>query len=484
MSDTTSCATCAIDPLDTSLTTSLTAESNERRLAARRRLTLGLVASGMFMAVLDTTIVNVALPALRASLHATVAGLAWIVDAYTLSFAALILAGGVVSDRFGAKAVYLSGLALFVGASAACGLAPSVGMLVVARLMQGMGAALFLPASLAIVRSTFDDPAERARAISVWAGIASVAAAIGPVFGGVLVDSFGWRSAFLVNVPTGIAALVGAWIVVRHSTRSRTRRFDWGGQITSAVALGALCYAAIELPTRGLAAPEVWMAALIAALATLALVAVERRAHDPMVPVHWFRNRVFVAMNMTGTLVYVGYFGLLFVLSLYLHGDMGLSARQTGLALLPLAGSLSIGNVLSGKLHGRFTPTQLITTGLGLATLAVPAIAALLELRTPWVFVYLAMAAFGGGTSLSIAPMISTVLEQVPGELAGVASGLLNALRQAGSLFGVAIAGAATILAPHLSKALWVVAAVGFATYAVATVVAAYAVAKRSEAAQ
>ncbi|MEQ5844152.1 MFS transporter [Paraburkholderia acidicola] len=464
-------ADCALTPLSPAVTS--TDDAAARRVANRRRLTLALVASGMFMAVLDTTIVNVALPAMRANLHASVAGLAWIVDAYTLSFAALILAGGVASDRFGAKAVYLWGLALFVGASAACGLAPTVGPLIAARFVQGMGAALFLPASLAIVRSTFDDPRERARAIAVWAGIASVAASIGPVAGGVLVDGFGWRSAFLINVPTGVAALAGAWIVVRNAARSSAaRRFDWRGQLASTIALGALCYAAIELPTRGLASREVWVAALVAGLATLTLIAVERRAHDPMVPVHWFRNRVFVAMNLTGTLVYIGYFGLLFVLSLYLHGEIGLNARQTGLTLLPLAASLSLGNVLSGKLQGRFSATQLIASGLGLAAFAVPAMAALLEVHAPWLLVYGTMVAFGLGTALSVAPMISTVLEQVPGELAGVASGLLNALRQAGSLFGVAIAGAATILAPHLSVALWVVGAVGFTTYAIAAMVA------------
>ncbi|MFM0671262.1 DHA2 family efflux MFS transporter permease subunit [Paraburkholderia sediminicola] len=442
------------------------------RAARRARLTLALVASGMFMAVLDTTIVNVALPAMHASLGASVGGLAWIVDAYTLSFAALILAGGIASDRFGAKAVYLWGLALFVAASAACGLAPNVGALVAARLVQGSGAALFLPASLAIVRSTFDDPVERGRAIAVWAGIASVAAAVGPVLGGILVQGFGWRSAFLINVPTGLVAFAGAFVVVRHSTRSVGRRFDWGGQLASIVALGALCYAAIELPSRGIASREVWGAALLAVLATLTLIAVERRAHDPMVPVAWFSNRVFVAMNAMGTLVYVGYFGLLFVLSLYLHGEFGFNARQIGLTLLPLAGSLSLGNVLSGKLHGRFSATQFMTTGLGLAAVAVPAMAISLEWRAPWPFTYAATAVFGGGTALSVAPMISTVLEQVPGELAGVASGVLNALRQAGGLLGVAMAGAATILAPRVSTALWWVAGIGFVTYASAAVLA------------
>lgn len=451
----------------------------EPRRANRPRLTLALVASGMFMAVLDTTIVNVALPAMHATLGASVGGLAWIVDAYTLSFAALILAGGIASDRFGAKAVYLWGLALFVAASAACGLAPNVGWLVAARFVQGSGAALFLPASLAIVRSTFDDPAERGRAIAVWAGIASVAASVGPVLGGILVEGFGWRSAFLINVPTGFVAFAGAQIVVRHSMRSVGHRFDWGGQLASIVALGALCYAAIELPSRGIASAEVRGAALLAVLATLTLVAVERRARDPMVPVAWFSNRVFVAMNVMGTLVYFGYFGLLFVLSLYLHGEFGFNARQIGLTLLPLAASLSLGNVLSGKLHGRFSATQFMTTGLSLAALAVPTMAVSLEWRAPWFLTYAAMAGFGCGTALSVAPMIASVLQQVPGELAGVASGLLNALRQAGGLLGVAMAGAATIFAPRISTALWWVAALACVTYASAASLAAFAALRR-----
>jgi DHA2 family methylenomycin A resistance protein-like MFS transporter len=220
---------------------------------------------------------------------------------------------------------------------------------------------------------------------------------------------------------------------------------------------------------------RVWGAALLAVLGALTLVAVERRAHHPMVPVEWFSNRMFVTMNAMGALVYVGYFGLLFELSLYLHGEFGFNARQIGLTLLPLAGSLSIGNVLVGRLHGRFTATQFMTTGLVLAAVAVPAMAMSLEWRAPWVVTYAAMVMFGGGTALSVPPMISTVLEQVPGELAGVASGLLNALRQAGGLVGVAIAGAATILAPHVSTALWWVAAMELVTYASAAGLAACA---------
>jgi len=462
----------------------IAAAAADRPTARERRFTLALVALGMFMAVLDTTIVNVALPAMRSSLGATVAGLAWIVDAYTLSFAALILAGGVLSDRFGAKRAYLAGLAIFVLASAGCGLAPSVTVLVAARFAQGMGAALFLPASLAIVRNTFDVPAERARAIAVWASIASVAASVGPVLGGVLVEDFGWRSAFLVNVPTGALALAGAAVLVRASARSAARRFDWAGQFASAAALGALCFAAIEMPTRGPGATDVLIALLVAVLAAAVLIAVERRSADPMVPLAWFRNPVFVAMNVMGTLVYVGYFALLFILSLYLHGSVGLNARQTGLMLLPLALSLSFGNVLSGRLHGRASATQLMSGGLLLSTCAVPALAAALTLRAPWPVVWAAMAAFGTGTALSVPPMIATVLEQVPADAAGVASGFLNAARQAGSLLGVAFAGAATMLLPNLTAALRAVAALGFAAYAVAALVALMAGARIAKLAQ
>lgn len=453
--------------------TSIDACTLRRRDAWRRRVTLGLVAGGMFMAVLDTTIVNVALPALRTSLGATVSGLAWIVDAYTLTFAALILAGGVATDRFGAKTVYLTGLAAFVAASAACGLASSVGALVAARFAQGAGAALFLPASLAIVRATFDDVQERARAIATWALVASAAAAIGPVVGGLLIDSFGWRSAFLVNLPPGAVAFAGALVMVRQAARSTAiRRFDWGGQLSSAAALGALCFAAIELPTRGPRSPEVVAASLMFAVCVAALVVFERRSREPMVPLAWFRNRIFTAMNAAGTLAYVGYFGLLFNLSLYLHGALGMNAKATGFALLPMAASLSFGNLLSGKLHARLGAARLMTIGLAAAAIAAPVTAALFASSAPPPFIYAAMAIFGMGTALSVPPMISTVLEQVPAELAGVASGLLNALRQAGGLVGVALASAATMLATQLTASLCVVSAVSGIAYAAAAVLA------------
>lgn len=436
--------------------------------AARRKLTLWLVAGGMFMAVLDATIVNVALPALRADLDATVGGLAWIVDAYTLSMAALILAGGVLADRWGAKRIYLAGLAMFVLASALCGAANTVAWLVATRLVQGIGAALFLPASLAVVRGTFDDPDERASAIATWAGIASVAAAVGPVVGGLLVGGLGWRSVFFVNVPTGVLAFgLTAWIVRRRPTQ-RTKRFDWGGHLTSIVMLGALCFAAIELPERGAGSPVVWLAAAVAIGGALGWFLIERRTRDPMVPLVWFRNPTFLAANLVGCLVYVGYFGMLFILSLYLHGDYQLDARETGLALLPVAASLSVGNVIAGRLQAHVSPQRLIAGSLIFAALSAPMAAALLVAHASWPAIVGALAVFGAGTSASVPPMIATVLEQVPEAASGVASGLLNALRQTGSLLGVAAASAASTLTPNPPAALWLVAVMATAVYAFA----------------
>ncbi|EHH03599.1 major facilitator transporter [Agrobacterium tumefaciens CCNWGS0286] len=446
----------------------------------RRRLALWLVAGGMFMAVLDATIVNVALPSMRVDLDATVSGLAWIVDAYTLSMAALILAGGILADRWGAKRVYLLGLALFAAASTICGGAATVAWLVAARFVQGAGAALFLPASLAIVRGVFHDREERAKAIATWAGIASVAAAIGPVAGGVLVGGFGWRSVFFVNLPIGLLAFaLTAWIVPDRSVQS-ARTFDWAGQIASIIMLGALCFAAIEFPERGIVSPAVWLAGAIAAGAAMAWFLIERRVRDPMVPLIWFRNPVFVAANLVGCLVYVGYFGMLFVLSLYLHGGYGLDARQTGLALLPVAASLFVGNVIAGRLQGHMSPHALIASSLILAALSVPLAAELLAAHAAWLAIVATLAVFGAGTSASVPPMISVVLEQVPETASGVASGLLNAMRQIGSLLGVAAAGAAVALTPNWSSALWSVTILAAAVYVLAAALAIVWIGQRS----
>lgn len=419
----------------------------------RRNATLGILTSGVFMAVLDTTVVNVALVAMRDSLHSSVAELAWIVDAYTLAFAAFILTGGLLSDRIGARTVFIAGMAVFIVASAGCGLAPSVTTLIAARILQGMGAAMFLPSSLSLIRSTFEDPRERAWAIGLWGAIVATAAAVGPALGGVLVDTYGWRSAFLINVPLGVIGMLGTWAIVRHVQPARARPFDWAGQVTSAMMLAALCFAAIEWPVRGAQSPWVWGAALLTVMAGALFVLAERRAPAPLVPLAWLGHRTLGAVNGVGFLLNFGYYGALFVLSLHLQNVEHLSARQTGLVMLPMAVSLSAGNIFAGKLMARFPTPTMMLSGLVIGAVGLLATSAALTGQVhPWV-VSATMVAYGGGTALAIAPMTSTILSAAPGELAGTASGLLNAARQTGSLLGVAAAGAVVTVVPELAHA-------------------------------
>ena len=419
----------------------------------RRNATLAILTSGVFMAVLDTTVVNVALIAMRDSLHSSVAGLAWIVDAYTLAFAAFILTGGLLSDRIGARTVFMAGMAVFIVASAGCGLAPSVVTLIAARILQGVGAAMFLPSSLSLIRSTFEDPRERAWAIGLWGAIVATAAAVGPALGGVLVDTYGWRSAFLINVPLGVVGMLGTWVIVRHVQPARARPFDWAGQVTSAVMLAALCFAAIEWPVRGAQSPWVWGAALLTAVAGVLFVLAERQARAPLVPLAWLAHRTLGAVNGVGFLLNFGYYGALFALSLHLQNVEHLSARQTCLVMLPMAVSLSAGNIFAGKLMARFSTPTMMLSGLMIGAVGLLATSAALTAHAPLWLISVVMMAYGGGTALAIAPMTSTILSAAPGELAGTASGLLNAARQTGSLLGVAAAGAVVTVVPDLMRA-------------------------------
>lgn len=419
----------------------------------RRNATLGILTSGVFMAVLDTTVVNVALIAMRDSLHSSVAELAWIVDAYTLAFAAFILTGGLLSDRIGARTVFMAGMAIFIVASASCGVAPSVTTLIAARILQGVGAAMFLPSSLSLIRSTFQDPRERAWAIGLWGAIVATAAAVGPALGGVLVDTYGWRSAFLINVPLGVVGMLGTWVIVRNDPPARAKPFDWAGQVTSAVMLAALCFAAIEWPVRGALSPWVWGAALLTVAAGALFVVAERRARAPLVPLAWLGHRTLGAVNGVGFLLNFGYYGALFVLSLHLQNVEHLSARQTGLVMLPMAVSLSAGNIFAGKLMAHFSTPTMMLSGLVIGAAGLLATSAALTGHVHLWVVSATMVAYGGGTALAIAPMTSTILSAAPGELAGTASGLLNAARQTGSLLGVAAAGAVVTVVPELAHA-------------------------------
>lgn len=420
-----------------------TDEARAKRATGRLSQTLALLAIclGYFMTILDTTVVNVALPAIRDQLGANVAGLQWIVDGYALVFAGLLLTAGALGDRLGNRAIFLAGLVLFTLASALCGAAPALWALQATRAAQGIGAALMVPASLALLRETFGSPAARARAIGLWGGIAGVAAGSGPVVGGLLVDTLGWRGVFLVNVPIGILAVVLTWRYVAPSARRPGRGLDWPGQVASILALAALAFACIQGSVWGWSTPPVLGAFALAGVATVVLVAVERRVVDPMLPLELFGGATFTAATAVGLLLNFGFYGQLFLMSLFFQEVRGASALATGLALLPETGMAAVGSTLAGRATGRVGPRLPMLAGLVLGGLGLLALS-LVGATTRYAALGPLLVAVGFGTSFAMPAMTAAVMEAASAERAGIASGVLNASRQVGGVLGVALLGA------------------------------------------
>ena len=405
-------------------------------------LSVALVAVclGYFMVILDTTIVNVALPALREDLGTSVSGLQWVVDGYLLMFAALLLSGGVLADRIGARQVFQLGLGLFVLASVGCGLAPTTVVLVIARLVQGVGAALAVPASLALLRAAYPETAARARAIGMWGGIAGVAAAAGPILGGVLVTTASWRLVFFVNIPIGLLAMV---LTARRvpSPDPRPRGLDPAAQVTGVLALAALTLALIEGGHVGLS-PLVIAAAVVSVAAVAGFVAIERWVPAPMLPLSLFGNATFSGGNAVGLLINLGFYGELFVINLYFQQVLGYSALLAGLALLPQMGMAAVGSLLSGRFTARAgspRPTMLVGLLIGSAGLFGLTIAGA---HMPYPLLILPLVAAGFGMSFTMPAATTAVIEGAPAERAGLASGAINASRQVGGVIGVALLGA------------------------------------------
>jgi DHA2 family methylenomycin A resistance protein-like MFS transporter len=399
------------------------------------------VCLGYFLVILDATAVTVALPVIQGDLGTSVGDLQWVVDGYTLIFAALLLPGGAIGDRLGARRVFLAGLALFAAASLACGLAPGIQFLVAARLAQGLGAALLVPTSLALLRAAYEDAAARARAFGVWGGIAGLAAAGGPVLGGLLSGTVSWRWVFLVNVP--VCAL-GFLLTLRHvpATEPRPGRgLDPAAQVVAVVALGAVTYALIEVGHGGFA--NRWVPAGLAMFAAgaAAFILLERRAREPMLPLGLFSSAHFSAGNAVGLLINFGFYGQLFVMSLYFQQVRGYSPLVAGLAFLPEAGLVSVGSALSGRVTGRSGGprtamlTGLVIGGAGLLGLAFAG------RGTAYGLLAVPFVATGFGMSFTMPAATTAVVEAAPADRAGIASGVVNASRQVGSVIGVALLG-------------------------------------------
>ena len=311
------------------------------------------VCLGYFMAVLDATVVNVSLPDMARGFGAGVAGMQWVVDGYALVFASLLLTMGAVGDRWGNKETFVAGLGLFTPASALCGIAPSIGALVGFRALQGVGAAVQVPASLALLRHHYHDPAERAEAIGVWAAATGVAVAAGPVVGGILTHAFTWRSVFLVNIPVGVAGIV---LTLRHVPpvpRHDEGHLDLRAQALGIAALGALTFGLIQGGVWGWSSPPVVGTLVVATVAGALFYRGERRAEYPMLPLALFADRTFSAGNAVGAILSFGFYGELFLMSLFLQQVQHRSPLQAGLALLPQTAAVSVMNVVSGRITAR-----------------------------------------------------------------------------------------------------------------------------------
>jgi MFS transporter, DHA2 family, methylenomycin A resistance protein len=398
---------------------------------------------GFAIVQLDVTVVNVALPAIGRSLAASTAALQWVVDGYTVSFAVLLLSAGVLADRIGPRRAYLWGFALFAVASAACGAAPDGEALVTARVAQGVGAALLVPGSLAVLNGACGaDAMRRARAVGVWTAAGGVAIAAGPLVGGLLLASLGWRSIFLVNVP--VCAL-GAALTLRHVTPAHAaggqRGFDPFGQIFSVASLAGLTVAIIAAPAWPAARITVTVAAVLALGGAVGFIAAERRARSPMLPLALFRGGVFGAAVTFGVLCNLTYYGVMFVLSLYLQGAHGYSALQAGAAYLPLTATFILSNLLSAPVSLRFGAAATMSAGAALAALGF---ALLTGLRADSSYTQMlpAFALIPFGMGVAVPAMTATVLASAERHFGGTVAGALNAARQAGGAVGVAVFGA------------------------------------------
>jgi EmrB/QacA subfamily drug resistance transporter len=407
----------------------------------RRRLGVLLIcSSSLFIVYLDSTILNVALPTLQRDLHASLSGLQWVADAYLLVVSSLLLLSGSAADRLGRKRIFLIGLAGFGLGSLLCSLAPDTGALIGLRMLQGIGGSMLTPVSLSIVRNTFHDPRERAHAIGIWSGIFGVATACGPIVGGVLVSTIGWRSIFWLNVPICAAMIAATVRYVPESRAPRPRRVDVPGQLLMIAALGSLTYAVIQGPVAGWTAAPVLALFAVAALAAAAFIAVERRKAEPLIELRFFRSRPFTGACVIAVLSFIVLGGFLFVFTLYLQEVRGDSPLTAGLSLLPATLVMAAVAPVAGQLTARRGPRVPLVAS-GLCTAAGLALLLGLGPGTSYWWLAGALAVLGAGLGLVNPPITNTGVSGMPPAQAGVAAAVISVTRQVGSLLGIAVMG-------------------------------------------
>ena len=429
---------------------------------------------------LDSTIVNVALPSIARSFHSSLPGLQWTVDAYTLVLASLLMLSGSTADRIGRRRVFQLGLLLFSLGSLLCALAPSLNLLIAARILQAIGGSMLNPVAMSIIRNVFEDPRELARAIGVWGGTIGISLALGPIVGGALVESVGWPAVFLVNLPIGLAAIVLTALYVPESRAARPRRLDPVGQILVILGMATLTYAIIEGPGDGWLSASTLIEFAVAGVSFAALIAYELRRREPLIELRFFSSAPFSGANMIALCAFAALGGFLFINTLYLQDVRGLSPFHAGLYLIPMAGVTLVVAPISGRLVGRSGSRLPLVTG-SLALMASAAILTQLTVSTPTGVLLSSYFLFGLGFGLINPPITNTAVSGMPPSQAGVAAAVASTSRQVGQTLGVAVlgalAGAVAVngrLGPGFTAAThsgwWIVVALGLLIFVLALI--------------
>ena len=408
--------------------------------AHRKWWTLAAVSFGLFMIMLDNTVVNVALPSIQQDLGADLSQLQWIVAGYALSFAALMLIGGKLADAYGRRLLFVIGIVVFTLASLWCGLADSGEMLIAARVLQGVGAALMNPATLSIIAATFP-PKERGMAIGIWAGVSALALAIGPLAGGLLTEHLSWHWIFFINIPVGVIAIAASYLLITESKDETHESLDLPGLVTSALGLFALTYGLIEANEYGWTSARIVGSFLVAALALLAFVRIEQRRRAPMLDLSLFRSGTYAGANLAMLLVALSMFGVFFFVSLYMQNVLGYSAVEAGAAFLPMTIVIILAAPVAGKLSDRHGSRWLMSAGMVLLGAQLLYLSQLGPDATFWNLMP-GLLLGGVGMGITMTPTAAAATRAVPVHKSGVGSAVLNAMRQVGGSIGIALMGA------------------------------------------